>query len=377
MELLDRVRELGAESQPSEEGIAAARARLAQAIADAPARAKRRAWGFGLGGGAGALIVAAAATAVVVMVSGGPAVAPSLAPTTDTAPQPAPQPQPTPTPTPRVTIEPAPVVTAATVLDRAASLAATSVTPLTDGQWLRVQHQVEQLVTYAEGVDPNSPYNATRENATAAWVARGSYATYMPADRSGEWFRVFEPDRQIVALFGADAEALATQWLDMMVNERIIERYQGGLDYLGEGREPIYASEAYFDAMPRDPAALVAWHRARLAAGNVENLDEGVVSVLVQDLELNAAPADLRSAMFRALALAEGVTIRSVDGAITTLEFPFTGSGRTLSATVSIDTETGLVVESTVVTSVAGSLVPLDFPDSRVTTTVSVVDSAP
>jgi hypothetical protein len=375
MELLDRVRELGAESQPSEQSIVAARARLAQAIADAPARARRRAWGLGLGGGAGALMAAAAATAVVVMVSGGPAVAPSLAPTT--APQPEPQPQHTPTPAPRVTIEPAPVLTAAAVLDRAASLAAASVTPLTDGQWLRVQHHVEQLVTYAEGVDPNSPYNATRETATAAWVARGSYATYVPADPSGEWFRVFEPDRQIVALYGADAEALANQWLDIALDERIVERYEGGLDFAGDGREPIYASEAYFEAMPRDPAALVAWHRARMEAGNVENLDEGVVSMLVQDLELNAAPADLRSAMFHALALAEGVTIRSVDGAITTLEFPFTGSGRTSRATVSIDTLTGHVVESAVSSSLVGPLVPADVPDNRVTTTVSVVDSAP
>jgi hypothetical protein len=199
----------------------------------------------------------------------------------------------------------------------------------------------------------------------------------MPADRSGDWFRVFEPDRQIVALFGADAESLANGWLDMALKERIVERYQGGLDPLGEGRPPIYASDAYFDAMPRDPSALIAWHRARLQAGNVENLDEGVVSVLVQDLELNAAPADVRSAMFHALALAEGVTIQSVDGAITTLAFPFTGSGRSLSATVSIDTETGHVVESTVTSLLPSGLVPDSVPDSRVTTTISVVDSAP
>ena len=200
MDLLDRVRELGAESQPTEQSVEAARARLAQAIAEAPATAKRRAWGIGLGGGAGALVAAAAATAVVVMVQVVPRShrtrhRPRTPPRRRSAP--------TPTPTPRVTIEPAPVLTAAAVLERAASLASTSVTPLTAGQWLRVEHQLEQLVTYAEGVDPNSPYNATRENATAAWVARGSYATYMPADRSGEWFRVFEPDRQIVALFGA------------------------------------------------------------------------------------------------------------------------------------------------------------------------------
>ncbi len=374
MDLLDRVRELGAGAEPAEPSLDAARARLARAIADAPARAKRRAWGIGLGGGAGALVAAAAATAVVrdgVRWSRG-----RTEPCTDHGHR-RDADAPTPTPTPRVTIEPAPVLTAAAVLERAASLASTSVTPLTAGQWLRVEHQLEQLVTYGEGVDPNSPYNATRENATAAWVARGSYATYMPADRSGEWFRVFEPDRQIVALFGADAESLANGWLDMALKERIVERYQGGLDLLGEGRPPIYASDAYFDAMPRDPAALIAWHRARLQAGNVENLDEGVVSVLVQDLELNAAPADLRSAMFHALALAEGVTIQSVDGAITTLAFPFTGSGRSLSATVSIDTETGLVVESTVTSLLPSGLVPDSVPDSRVTTTISVVDSAP
>ena len=371
MELLERVRELGAESEPTEASIAAARARLDRAIAEAPAHARRVRWGIGIGSGVGLLATAAAATAIVLVASGTPAVTSNPVPTSDTAATP------TPTPAPRVTVEPDPVLTAATVLDRAASLASVSVVPLTAGQWLRVEHQIEQLVTYAEGVDPNSPYNATRENATAAWVARGSYATYMPADRSGEWLRVFEPDRQIVAVFGAGAEALANDWLSGALDERIVERYQGGLDFLGAGQEPIYASDAYFASMPRDPAALISWHRARLAAGNVENLDEGVVSVLVQDLELNAAPADLRSAMFHALALAEGVTIQSVEGAVTTLAFPFTGSGRTLMATVSIDTETGLLVQSTVTSTLPSALVPDSVPDSRVTTTVSVVDSAP
>jgi hypothetical protein len=371
MDTLERIRELGRQSEVSEAALDAARAELARAIAEEPARARRHVrWGIGLGGGVGALVVAAAAASSAIVVSGGPALQPSPAPTSDTAP--------TPAPTPQVTVEPVPSLTAAAaVLGRAATLASTSVTPLAEGQYLRVEHQLEQLVTYAEGVDRNSPYNATRLNAKQAWVARGSYAIYIPADRTGEWVRVFEPEREIIAEFGPGADALATYWLSSMVDEPIIERYQGGLDFLGAGIEPIYASDAYFAAMPRDPAALIAWHRDRLAAANIVNLDEGVVNVLVQDLELNAAPADLRSAMFRALALAEGVTVQSVDDDITTLAFPFTGSGRTLSATVSIDTDTGMLVASTVTSSLGSPLIPDSVPDSRVTTTVSVVDSAP
>jgi hypothetical protein len=372
MDLLDRVRELGAGSEPAETSIDNARATLALAIADAPAEARRRTrWGIGIGSGAGLLVAAAATTAIVVVVSGTTAITSGPAPTSDTAATQAPSPDVTLAPAP----DPIPAITAASVLENAAIAAGTSVAPLGADQFIRVENQTEQLVTYAEGVDQLSPYNATRDNATAAWVARGSYSTYIPADRAGEWVRVFEPGREIVGAYGEGADALAAQWLGTALTERIVNRYQGGLDLVGD--TPIYASDAYFAAIPREPEALLAWHRDRLAAGNVENLDEGVVAVLVQDLELNAAPPDLQAAMFRALALAEGVTIQSVDGPITTLAFPFTGNGRVRLATVSIDAATGQVAGSTTTSAGGNGLVPEGVPDFRVTTTVSVVDSAP
>ena len=102
------------------------------------------------------------------------------------------------------------------------------------------------------------------------------------------------------------------------------------------------------------------------------------MQTLIQDLELDAAPADLRQAMFLALAEVDGTTIESVDGSVTTLRFVFPDTGGVRSATLSVDRETGLVVGSTTMfREPGGSIVPDSVPDFRVTTTVSVVDAAP
>ncbi|HEX5858006.1 MAG TPA: hypothetical protein VFY91_07850, partial [Microbacterium sp.] len=304
-------------------------------------------------------------TAVVEAVTPSPS-----APEVTVAPPPAP---PSPEPEPEPTVAP---VTAASVLEQAAALASTSAgSSLAGGSYLRIENTTEQLVLYSPEAE-HSPYNASRENATAAWVAAGTYSTYIPADRSGEWVRVFEPEKRIVALFGTDAEFLAAQWLDMALDEVIVNRYQGGLDDSGDAAHPAFGSDAYFAQMPRDPRQLWEWNRARMIEGNVEDVDEGAVMVLIQDLELNAAPPELRAAMFRALALAPGVEIQAAEGDLTTLAFrsdihePRVG-------TMTIDTRTGMVVASTGTVAPGPGIVPESVPGHRVTTSITVVDSAP
>ena len=208
-------------------------------------------------------------------------------------------------------------------------------------------------------------------------MAAGTYSTYIPADRSGEWVRVFQPEKRIVAAVRTDAEPLAAQWVDMTLDEVIVDRYQGGLGDPGRrDTDPTFGSDAYFAQMPRDPQQLLDWNRARMIEGNVEDVDEGVVMVLIQDLELNAAPPDLRAAMFRALALAPGVEIQSVDGDRTTLAFRFDMYEPRV-GTMTIDTRTGLVVASTGTTAPGPGIVPESVPGHRVTTTITVVDEAP
>ncbi|MGC5221844.1 hypothetical protein ACPW96_04495 [Micromonospora sp. DT81.3] len=374
MDALDRVREIGADAELTEEQLASALQKVRRGLLPDPAPRRRARLWIGIGG----LVAAGAATtAVAIALSAPPAAvveavtpppaAPDVTVTTE------PEPEPTTTPTPAPTMPP---VTAASVLEGAAALATTSAgSAIADDGYLRIDHRTEQLVLYAADA-PNSPYNASRESATAAWVVAGTYSTFIPADRSGEWVRVFQPEKQLLSLYGTDAEPLAADWLGMTLKEVIVNRYQGGLGDPGDETYPTYGSDAYFAQMPRDPQALIDWNRARLSAGNVQDLDEGVVTVLTQDLELNAAPPDLRAAMFRALALAPGVEIQSVDGDLTTIAFHY-DSYEPRMGTMTIDTRTGLVAESTSTWLPGPGIVPESVPGHRMTTTITVVDSAP
>lgn len=383
MDALNRVREIGADVELTQEQLGSALQEVRRGLVpDAAPRRRARLW-IGIGG----LVAAGAATtAIAIALSAPPAAvveavtpAPAAPDVTVTA---EPEPEPTTTPTQAPTIPP---VTAASVLEGAAALASTSAgSAIADDGYLRIENATEQLVLYAADAE-QSPYNATRENATAAWVVRGRYSTYIPADRSGEWVRVFLPEKEIAALFGTDAEPLAAQWMGEILQEVIVDRYQGGLGDPGydPGHTddppllgPTTASDAYFAQMPRDPGALLEWNRTRMIEGNVEDVDEGVVTVLIQDLELNAAPPDLRAAMFRSLALAPGVDIQSVDGDLTTLAFHFDQFEPRI-GTMTIDTRTGLVVASTGTRSPGPGIVPETVPDYRVTTTITAVDSAP
>ena len=378
MDILERVREVRPDSPLDETRIGRSRALLAQEIARGQGRTHRTTAAWAVGGGLGGLVVtAAAATAVAIAVNASPSGIPDPG-LTEAIPAPSvsvepPRPTPTPRTTPAPPATPTPL-TAAGVLEGAAALASSSAgSELASGRYLRVENTLEQLVFYGADAE-SSPYNATRATATAAWVSTGRYVTYIPADRSREWVRVFEPERKIVALYGTDADSLSVDWVSQMLGEQIVDRYQGGLDFLGD--VPVYASDAYFAQMPRDPQQLLDWIRSRMIERNVEDVDGGVVDVLVQDLELNAAPADLRATMFRALSLVPGVEVASIEGAVTTLRFRFAHYGAGL-GTVSIDTGTGLVTTHSTTYGSGSAIVPDSVPDDRVTTTLTVVDAAP
>jgi len=373
MDVLDRVREFGADIELTDDQLSRARQEVQRGLVpDAPSRKRARLW-VGIGGIGGLLAAGAATTAIVIALSAPPATVVEAVTPSPQPPEVTVAPPPPPSPEPSQTLAP---VTAATVLEQAAALASTSAgSSLAQGGYLRIDSATEQLVLYSPEAE-HSPYNASRENATAAWVAAGTYSTYIPADRSGEWVRVFQPEKRIVALYGSDAEYLAAQWVEMALDEVIVDRYQGGLGDGGDNSDPTFGSDAYFAQMPHDPQQLLDWNRARMIEGNVEDVDEGAVMVLIQDLELNAAPPDIRAAMFRALALAPGVAIQSVDGDRTTLAFRFDMYEPRV-GTMTIDTRTGLVVASTGTTSPGPGIVPESVPGHRVTTTITVVDEAP
>lgn len=368
MDVFEKVQKTKPEIEGADENLAAARLRLMDEIRGAghpvPARAARRPWFIA----AGVVGAAAAVTAGVLVVGNLTAPAPSVEAIPTRAPGETLQPTPEPTEEP---------LTASKVLQGAAQTALTYPGPVAgEGQYLRVEHATEQLVLY----DPNGEhtvFDGSRATATDAWVVSGRYVTYIPADRSGEWVRVFETDHPVVALFGADAQQHYDEWAAAIDMDPFTVRTVGGIgDQYPGSTDPLEGSDAYYAQMPRDPAQLVEWFRGTLTGTEPEYMDSAIIWGIVQTLELNAAPADLRAALFQALDLVPGPEVVGTNGTVVTIAFEPT-SPLDWRETVSIDRATGLLVGSTRTFGEGSPIVPDSVPDHRLTNTISVVDSAP
>ncbi|MET0736045.1 MAG: hypothetical protein ABWY55_10455 [Microbacterium sp.] len=324
-------------------------------------RGTRRLGRWVIAAGVGALVVAAATTAVVVAMTSASDSPPPVAQTAN----PSASITAEPTPSPSVTVPSEPSV--ASVTEGAALDAwATSGGAIADGRYLRIETRSEILQTVTPAGVTQDPFTA-RPDVTSAWTYFTTYVNYVPADRSGEWVQVLQPEIEIGRQFGPTAAADSQAWLNNLRREEIITRGTGGI-LVDED------ADAYFAAMPRDPQALVDWNRARMVAGNSPG-DSAVFQILSQDLSLNFAPADLRASMFRALALLPGVELASVDGSVATLAYR--SPTYPLVDTISIDSITGHVVSTTVTLGSGGVVVPDSVPNGRTWTTISAVDSAP
>lgn len=374
MDFLDTVREIGSEARLSSEQIERAAERL-RAASERDGHRHRRLWL--IGGGIGGLTVAAASIAVVVaLVSADPAPPPVVAQSPDPAPSATvrPEPQISPTPSP---IAP----TVASVTEGAAALAGSSAgSVIAAGRYLRIETRSEHLQTITPAGVSQDPFTA-RPDVTSAWTYLNTYVTYVPTDRTGEWVREFLPAIEIGSLYGPTAAADSQKWLKDLWHDYIVNREQGGLYPSGGGDGPAptgpeikYGSDEYFAQMPRDPRALYEWNRARMTAGNAPG-DAAVFGILVQDLETNIAPPDLRASMFRALAMVPGISLDSVDGRIATLSFRSTEYPRV--DAVSIDVVSGLVVGTSATFGSGGTVVPDSVPNNRTWTTITSVDTAP
>jgi hypothetical protein len=370
MDVLDRVREIGTDLELTDAQLVRAAAHVRAGLREDRTRGRKRLW-IGIGGVGGALAAATAATAIVVA-----ATAPQ-APVVEAVTPPPTAPQVTVTPAPAepttAPVEPAPAVA---VLEHAAGLAPLASPQLQPGQYLLVQSRIEYIVTYDAEAVGTAPYGSSRADADAGWLATSTYDTYIPADRHDEWVRVFNPDLSVIDWYGPGAEELSVAWeREVYRADPILERIQGGLI---EPYETGYTlgSPEYYAAMPRDPRALLDWYWDYNGLADEERATEILAQALIFDLEINAAPADLRASLFRALSLIEGVAVQSVEGVVTTLSIDVDPDGTRL-VTLSIDMDTGLVVGSSVTRGPGGAVIPDGVPDHRVITTTEVVDAAP
>lgn len=368
MDVFEQVRDIKPGDGGPEETIAAARGRVMSEIQrpgrPVRSRATRRVWLV-----AGGLAGAAAVVATVLVVTGLEAPAPSVEAVPTRAPGATLIPS-TPA-TPEPTADP---VTAASVLTGAADIAGEHPVPVAGpDQYLRVEHQNRQLVLWSA----QDPVNSSRSQATAGWVATNSYTSYIPGDRTREWVDVFHPELQIAELYGDGAEALSQEWLAKFnwrtEGEPTIMRYQGG-DQPGE---PVpYDAYRHYDEMPRDPAALVEWVRQYQSGVGPGMEDMAAVTFLMQELQLGAAPLDLRAAMYRALSLMPNGVISGTEGDIVTLSF-LTYPPDERWDSITIDTRTAFVTSVSTALGSGGAVIPDSLPNNTSTLTISVVDSAP
>lgn len=367
MDVFEKVQQTKPEIEDEDLVVDTARTRLMREIEGEgrPARAgvARRPWIV-----AGGLVGAAAAVAVAVLVMNGLA---SPAPTVHAEPTREPGRTFSPEPSPEPTVAP---ITPTSVLTGAASVVGTHPAPVAaPGQYLKVEHHNRQLVLHS----PEEPLNATRAQATSGWVATNSYTSYIPGDPLGEWVDVFDPELEIVDLYGVDAPALSLEWLAVFSwrTDPIVMRYQADGDGESGDAIPNQTFRHYAD-MPRDPAGLLAWVRAYLTGLEPGTEDMGVATFLMQEMQLGLAPVDLRAAMYRALALIPNGVVSGTDGDIVTLSF-LTYPPHERWDTISIDTRTALVTQVSTTLGSGGTVVPDSIPNSTSTLTISVVDAAP
>ncbi|PKQ35519.1 MAG: hypothetical protein CVT61_05315 [Actinobacteria bacterium HGW-Actinobacteria-11] len=370
MDVFELVRDVNAGTSLTEDQIGRARAQLLVGIDESRSAERKRLAKHPLLLIAGAVAGAAAATATVVVLSQSTAHPPRVeaVPPIATHEPPAPAPTvPAPTPTP---------VTASSVLGAAARVSGANEAPGPhQGQYLKIEREVTDLVLYGD-TNPQSVFDASRADATAAWTARSHWTIYVPADRSQEWVQEFSNQVQLMAFFGLDAETHAQEWLGSGTREPFYQRTPGGLGQSGDGA-PSRASEAYYADFPRDPEALLEWIRTSNGATDDSEWAMGTVTeVLLEELQYNTAPSDVRASMYLALAQLPNATIAAVDGDITTISFP-SHAGRWVKNEISIDMTTGLVVGSAIRQDAGAGIVPEDVPDTWMTITVSVVDAAP
>ena len=308
MPLMEQVRELGAaESHLEEETIRSSRAALTREIARGvrvkdPVRARRRRWtGIGIGG----LVAGAAATAIVI----GSVLTPPAAPS----------------------------ASAAEVLHKAADRAVLQEIAPGPGQYTRIQEVSTQRLWWTrDSSRPEGGGWSVNPSDTEATV-RSSRSLYVPADRSGEWVEDYAESFEVTAISGPDA-AEARSYLDAIAAQHN-EVYPGG-----RRSEPDASNQSrlfyrdwmqpYYDVMPRDPEKLIEW---------MKNQEGGALTRFGEPVDVDLAPADLRAAIFRALALIPGAKVAKVEGDVTTIVFPDGGESN-WPQTVRVDTRRGQLV---------------------------------
>jgi hypothetical protein len=250
-------------------------------------------------------------------------------------------------------------------LDSAATATIETSDPVVEpGQYLRIA--------------TNAVYGASTGEAgyDEYWLAPSSGVLYIPAERSDEW--VWERHPLQPTVFFGNTEGIALQRYQEWLGDPDLNAVLRGADgkFYDSPR-----SDHGMDTMPRNPSALRDYFYDNYTGGSA-SVDEDVWVRITDLLRTGEVPADLRAALYRAIALIPGVEIiddqAALDGrtgvALGRVE-PARGS--TSREEIIIDPKTGLMIGERTVTVAQLGEIPPGTVISSTSIETSVVDSAP
>lgn len=363
MDVMEMVKTAAPSAEVDDVLIAATRHRVMTEVrvgATAKPRQRRRrgiAWGVGVvTAGAAVAVGAIVATNLLPVDPDGPGVPPVLVP---------------------------PPASASEVLERAAEHTTVddALAPK-QGQYLRI----DETMSFLEFAQPDAVTGELmpmghRGSAQAAFVTSRTTSLYVPADRDDEWVWDLRGAWSVGEKWGADADSAVQAWQRLREDggdTPELWRLPGGRDPQNtEKPDATLDGRESFAEVPRDPQELLDWFRAGTGAEGAE-ADAAAVWTMSSTLSSALAPADIRAAIFQALALVEGMVVDDPGAELATFTFSATGDDWSRTTRFMLDTKRSLITElSETMLPAEESIVPADVPDEHRTVQVSIVDTAP
>ncbi|WP_307365147.1 hypothetical protein [Microbacterium sp. W4I4] len=250
------------------------------------------------------------------------------------------------------------------------------------GQFLRIE-ETDSFLQFSipDAATGELTPMGNRANAEAAFTTEHTTALYVPADREDEWVWDLRDPWTVGQTWGEDAAAAVKVWQRLEQDGSStpqVWRLPGGRDPQStETPDATLDGRELFEQMPREPQALLDWFRERSGLTGAE-ADAAAVWSMSSTLSSSLAPADLRAAMFDALALVKGMQVDDPEADQVTFTYSATGADWVRTTTFTLDTERSLITELSDVSLPAGaSIVPDDVPDEHRIVRVSIVDEAP
>jgi RNA polymerase sigma-70 factor (ECF subfamily) len=249
---------------------------------------------------------------------------------------------------------------AAALSDAAAATIKTSDPVVGPGQYLKVSTQAVYSVDGDDGTGHGAAYLATQDG-----------QMYVPADHNDDWVWVRDPST-VAQTFGPASKRAAAA--DNTSTKPEIIRAAKGAWYNGK------PTAEGFDSLPRDPQQLLNYIY-RVTAGAGVSRDGEALVYIADTLRTGVVPADLRAALYKAVAGIPGVTITdkaaTLDGR-TGIAFG-RDEGNGVRQEIIIDPGTGLLIGEREVLLRNGILpgVPAGESMGWTAVTTTVVDSAP